>query len=222
MLNQTAGLVPAVFVFEPLSALILRSPPQAGVSKDEGGPMVLDASPRDAPHYEAGICHRRGFTRRRSPNAHIVIACNLMLNSRAIAISSRYMGNPMGLVKGMKAAKKPDFNGKWKNELDSVMELVVKGPSITGTYTSAVSSDGSATPPHPLIGNVDNELISFVVNWIDYSSITAWVGQMVVDTSGKEQIFTMWQMTTTTKDPENKIELWQAILAGSDTFSRLP
>lgn len=126
----------------------------------------------------------------------------------------------MGLAKGMKAATKPNFNGKWKNELDSVMELTVNGASVTGTYTSAVSSDGTPTPPHPLIGNVDNELISFIVNWTDYSSITAWVGQMVVDTRGQEQIFTMWQMTTTTNDAENPKELWQAILAGSDSFSR--
>jgi len=130
-------------------------------------------------------------------------------------------GGVMGIARDMKAAANPNFNGKWKNELDSVMELTVNGSSVSGTYTSAVSSNGTPTPPHPLIGNVDNELISFIVNWTDYASITAWVGQMVVDAAGKEQIFTLWQMTTTTNDPESPKELWQAIHAGSDTFERV-
>ena len=46
--RQTGG---RGLVAEPQSALILRGAKR--VSKDEGGHMVRDASPRDAPHHEA-------------------------------------------------------------------------------------------------------------------------------------------------------------------------
>jgi Avidin family len=113
----------------------------------------------------------------------------------------------------------PDFNGKWANELGSTMELTVRGARVTGSYTSAVSDDGTPTPPHPLVGEVHGELISFIVNWTDFGSITAWVGHMVL-VDGAEQIFTLWQMTKDTQDPEDPTELWESINSGNDTFHR--
>jgi len=106
------------------------------------------------------------------------------------------------------------FDGRWKNELGSTMKLKVSGQKITGSYKTAKSSDGGPLPPHPLIGFIDKNLISFVVNWKDEDSITAWVGQMI----SKDEIFTMWQMTKEVDDPAQ--DYWESILVGSDSFTR--
>jgi hypothetical protein len=71
-----------------------------------------------------------------------------------------------------------DFSGAWKNELGSITKLVQANNSLTGTYESAVSADGTSTIGD-LVGYVDGDLISFVVHWRDFQAITAWVGQLV-------------------------------------------
>ncbi len=108
-----------------------------------------------------------------------------------------------------------NFNGVWKNELGSIMTLKVQGNIISGSYKTAESGGGGPLPPHPLVGCVDGNLISFTVNWIDKAAITAWVGQLT-DATG---IFTLWQMTLKVNDPPH--DIWESVLAGSDTFIKV-
>jgi hypothetical protein len=112
-----------------------------------------------------------------------------------------------------------NFAGTWKNEYKSTMDLTVTGNVLSGTYTSEVSGTSTETKG-PLTGYVNGDLISFVVHWDHFASITAWVGHLVVE-NGNEVIETLWQMTTQTPDPEDPNELWESVLAGADRFTRL-
>ncbi len=110
-----------------------------------------------------------------------------------------------------------NFSGKWRNELQSVVDFKVKGSSITGTYESAVS--GGGTPiKGPLTGYINGDLIAFSVNW-STAAITAWVGQLTTE-NGRETIKTLWQMTKNVEDANEPTGLWASINAGADEFVR--
>jgi Avidin family len=128
----------------------------------------------------------------------------------------------------MAAVKKsPNFDGDWVNELGSQMTLKVSGSNVAGTYTSKVSREpssggtgGGPTPASPLVGDVNADLISFVVNWgSQFDSLTAWVGQLTSD-NGVETIRTLWHLTQNVEDADEPTGLWHSILAGADNFSR--
>jgi hypothetical protein len=110
--------------------------------------------------------------------------------------------------------KPDDFSGRWRNELGSTMQLKVRRSQVSGWYKTATSSGGGPLPRHPLSGYVDGNLIAFAVNWKEKAAITAWVGQL----TDKHTLFTLWQMTMQVSDPSK--EVWESILAGSDTFNR--
>jgi hypothetical protein len=105
-----------------------------------------------------------------------------------------------------------DFSGKWVNELKSTMVLQQNGDQLDGKYTSAKSLDGSVASG-ALRGYVDGDLISFVVHWDEFQSITAWVGQLEKD---GRTIETLWQMTKQVALGEE----WASVNAGADTFTR--
>ncbi len=114
----------------------------------------------------------------------------------------------------------PNFGGVWINELGSEMTLTVTGDHIGGTYTSKVSGGGGSTPPRPLVGFKNGDLIAFVVNWgSPYSSLTAWVGQHTIE-NGAEVIKTLWHLTQNVADADEPSGLWHSILAGADEFWR--
>ncbi len=127
----------------------------------------------------------------------------------------------MSVSKRWRSTTQPDFNGKWVNELNSTMDIVVDGSTLAGTYTSDVSEDGRPTEPHSLMGCINGALISFIVKWNEFDAITAWVGHMIADDQGTERIYTLWQMTKSTADPEALLEIWESVLSGSDTFRRI-
>ena len=110
------------------------------------------------------------------------------------------------------------FSGTWQNELGSTMTIAVSGTQVTGTYDSAVSGGGGPAKGD-LAGYVNGSLISFVVEW-QVAAITAWVGHLVVE-NGNAAIETLWQMTTSTNNPEDPKELWDAVFAGADRFVRV-
>jgi hypothetical protein len=107
-----------------------------------------------------------------------------------------------------------DFSGTWINELGSKVSLVQANDTLTGTYTSAVSSGGSSTVGD-LLGYVDGNLIAFVVHWRDFQAISTWAGQLEPHAQ-KETIKTLWQMTKQVPDGDE----WASINAGSDIFTR--
>jgi hypothetical protein len=113
---------------------------------------------------------------------------------------------------------KVKFRGRWRNELNSTMTLHVSGKKVGGRYTSLVSSTGKKVSG-PVTGFVSGEVISFVVSW-PRASITAWVGQMVLERK-RQVIETLWQMTSQVPDPENAAELWESVNCGADRFYRV-
>lgn len=108
-----------------------------------------------------------------------------------------------------------DFSGDWKNEIKSVMHLEQAEDSLTGIYTSTVSSSGTTTVGD-LKGYVDGDLISVIVHWRDFQAITTWIGQAEPNTSNRT-IKTLWQMTKQVAAGDE----WKSINAGSDTFNRI-
>jgi Avidin family len=119
----------------------------------------------------------------------------------------------------------PNFGGTWANELGSEMTLTVRGTEVSGTYTSKVSREvagkgGGPTPASPLVGFVNGDQMSFVVNWgTKYASLTAWVGQLV-SVDGVETIRTLWHLTQNVDEDDEPTGLWHSVLTGADNFTR--
>ncbi len=114
---------------------------------------------------------------------------------------------------------KPSFDGRWKNDVGSTMELHL-GPdgSVKGTYSTNV---GAAKPweRFELVGFAAGDLIAFVANFGKYDSLTAWVGQHTV-ADGRERIRTLWHLAKNVPDSEEPTRLWSSILAGANDFER--
>jgi hypothetical protein len=112
-----------------------------------------------------------------------------------------------------------DFNGHWKNELTSYMDLSVDSHGVVkGKYISAVSGSGGPTKETLLVGTVTGDLISFTVNWGE--AITTWVGHGVFDKDNQPQILTLWQMVVAIADETSPERQWKTIMAGADEFGR--
>lgn len=127
-----------------------------------------------------------------------------MLHEKALARATPGTGTPV------------DFSGTWTNELKSTMTVKQQSNgSLSGIYVSAVSGGNGGTTTGDLLGYVDGNLISFVVHWRDFQAITAWVGQLVPQSSPAE-ISTLWQMTKAVGQGEE----WASINAGADMFTR--
>lgn len=113
------------------------------------------------------------------------------------------------------------FGGKWKNQLGSIMDIKITGNKVTGKYDTAVGAPGNIET-FDLIGVVNGDLISFVVDWGVYGSITAWVGEHTADAGGgNERIVTMWHLVKNISEDDEKSSLWGAFLVGSDIFNRI-
>ena len=90
--------------------------------------------------------------------------------------------------------KSVDFTGSWANEHGSEMKLTQAADgSLQGSYISAVSG-GKGSTNGVLSGFVDGTLVSFVVHWVQFQAITAWVGQLVPG-SAPDTVSSLWQMT---------------------------
>lgn len=112
-----------------------------------------------------------------------------------------------------------NFNGKWRNELKSEMDLVVDNAGgVTGTYRTGVGSPGP-TEVFDLVGFATGDLLSFTVNFGKYGSLTCWSGQHTIE-GGSERIKTMWLLARNIDDASEPNSLWGAILTGADTFRR--
>jgi hypothetical protein len=112
-----------------------------------------------------------------------------------------------------------DFNGHWKNELKSYMDIKVNGNNnVTGKYVSAVSGTGGPTPSTDVQGTVTGDLIVFTVNW--GSAITTWAGHGIFDASNQPQILTLWHLVLSIADETDPQKQWETVMAGADTFFR--
>lgn len=113
-----------------------------------------------------------------------------------------------------------DFNGLWRNELSSEMELVVDKASgkVSGVYRTGVGTP-QPTEDFDLVGFASGDLLSFTVDFGKYGSLTSWAGQSsVID--GETVIKTMWLMAENVPDVDEPSKLWSAMLTGADSFRR--
>jgi len=113
-----------------------------------------------------------------------------------------------------------DFNGIWKNGLDSEMKLIVSSDGLVkGTYKTGVGKPGPEEV-FELTGFAANDIIGFTVNFGKYGSITSWVGQHSIDSDGNPKIYTFWHLAKDIEDNEEPENLWSTILTGSNTYFR--
>lgn len=112
-----------------------------------------------------------------------------------------------------------NFNGKWRNELNSEMNLTVDVQgNVTGKYKTGVGTP-APTEEFNLVGFASGDLLSFTVNFGAYGSLTSWSGQHTVENK-TEVIKTMWLLARNVKDPDEPANLWGAVLVGYDNFQR--
>ena len=112
-----------------------------------------------------------------------------------------------------------DLTGKWKNQLNSEMTLIMDGNGkLTGKYATAVGRP-SGSEEFELMGVVTGDLVSFIVNFGKYGSLTAWAGQVIED-NGKETIRTLWHLSENVKESEESNKVWGSIRAGYGLFTR--
>lgn len=112
-----------------------------------------------------------------------------------------------------------NFNGNWRNELKSDMELTVDNAgAVTGTYRTGVGVPG-ATEEFDLVGFASGDLLSFTANFGQYGSLTSWVGQHTM-AGGAERIRSLWLLARNVADADEDKQLWGAVLTGADTFRR--
>ena len=124
-------------------------------------------------------------------------------------------------IKSVGGAPAPaiNFNGTWRNELHSEMNLQVDARgTVTGTYKTGV---GTPTPSEEfdLVGFASGDLVSFTVNFGAYASLTSWSGQHTKE-NGTDVIKTMWLLARNVNDPDEPKNLWGAVLTGYDIFQR--
>lgn len=111
-----------------------------------------------------------------------------------------------------------DFNGRWRNQMASFMDLTVQGSTVTGTYNSASSSGGGAVQG-AITGVTVGDLIAFNVLWSASGSITAWTGQLIEE-GGVVKLRTLWHLVTNVPDAQEPLKFWMSTFAGADEFTR--
>ena len=115
-------------------------------------------------------------------------------------------------------APPPNFTGRWRNQMNSFMDLAITGSSVTGLYNSASSSGGA--PVQGVINGVTiGDLIAFTVLWLPSGSITSWTGQLVEE-GGVQTIRTLWHLVTNIPDDNEDDKFWMSTWAGADEFVR--
>lgn len=88
------------------------------------------------------------------------------------------------------------------------------GTNFSGSYTSAVSADGTAAKG-TLSGTVADGAVGFLVNWkAEFASVTAWTGLILSD-GITPAIYSLWHLGNTPAEDE---DAWESILAGADLF----
>lgn len=110
------------------------------------------------------------------------------------------------------------MNGRWYNQHGSELDVIVEEDGrIRGTFRSGVGFP-RAEEAFEVVGFAAGELVSFVVSFSRYDSITSWTGHFG-ERDGTETIYALWHMTVGLP-PGHEQQLWQGIWSGADTFVR--
>jgi hypothetical protein len=108
-----------------------------------------------------------------------------------------------------------DLSGTWVNARNSVLKITQTGNRIVGTFDSGVSDGGVVTVD--IIGWTVGDLISFTTYYEKFTTIVAWVGQ-VVGEPGNPQIVSQFLHQNNIDDASEITDLWFSTKVGSDTF----
>jgi hypothetical protein len=109
--------------------------------------------------------------------------------------------------------------GRWRNRLGSTMEIEVdEDHRIHGHFHTAV---GLLDPSHPfpVVGFAEGDSVAFSVDFGRRGAVASWAGFHIDDDDG-ERLVTMWHLTQPVRHPHSEADVWGALLAGSDEFTR--
>jgi hypothetical protein len=113
-----------------------------------------------------------------------------------------------------------DFNGIWRNELDSEMEISVgEHGRVTGIYRSA-EADENCRGEHELVGFANENMITFSVDFEHNHILTSWTGHFVND-GGVDEIKTLWHLVKSVQEHDLPLEAWGSVYTGSNVFKRV-
>lgn len=109
--------------------------------------------------------------------------------------------------------------GRWRNRLGSTMELNVDAHHhINGTFHTAVGVLDPGATFH-VTGYAEGDALAFCVDFGGRGSVAAWAGHHITDDHG-ERLVTLWHLVQPVKDPHSDADVWRALMAGSDEFTR--
>ncbi|WP_372753939.1 avidin/streptavidin family protein [Labilibaculum sp.] len=112
---------------------------------------------------------------------------------------------------------KINLNGKWKNQYNSEMEIVVIENRVSGTFQTAIGQ-AKFEEKFELTGKINSNVIAFLVDFEKYKSIACWTGRFEEDCSGPV-IHSMWHLSQS--DGGEEEQLAKAILTGVGTFRKI-
>ena len=113
------------------------------------------------------------------------------------------------------------IDGRWRNRLGSTMELAVGADHrITGTFRSGVGlAEPSAT--FPIVGFAEGDAFSFCVDFGWRGSVASWSGHHISDGAEGDRLVTLWHLARPGRDPHHEADVWRALVAGGDEFTRI-
>ena len=111
-----------------------------------------------------------------------------------------------------------NFNGTWKNQNKSTLELKEAGGIISGRFESGVGDDGQVVWID-VSGRVLDDVITFNALYQKFGTVVSWVGQMTKE-SGTDVIKTHWLHATNIPDDQEQARMWSSNRIGSDIFTR--
>ncbi|KAI6650297.1 Tamavidin 2 [Oopsacas minuta] len=126
---------------------------------------------------------------------------------RMASIGAKRILEPLGSL---------DINGKYRNELGSIMKIDSKENGfLKGVYKSGVGT----VYTYPLTGSYDRDgqALGWVVSYQKANSTCAWSGQIFENSNGKVCIHTTWLLTSQTAVGD----IWGSTNVGVDVFTRI-
>jgi hypothetical protein len=109
-------------------------------------------------------------------------------------------------------------SGVWKTAGGSILTLVIEENLVTGTYAS-IHGQPKPGEVFPIVGFVNDDLISFTTSWGPYKSMTSWVGRHGFD-QGRECIRTNWTVVRKYADRAHtqENEYWESFINYTGTY----
>ncbi len=110
------------------------------------------------------------------------------------------------------------WDGRWRNELGSEMEISVDGGRVSGVYRTQVGRPDAAEQ-FAVTGFAHEDLIGIVAQFGEHGSVTSWTGRRT-EGAGGDEIRVLWHLARNTDDAGETLPAWASILAGSAVFRR--